>query len=46
MQLSGRTLLSVPGYQNRVEFGTMVTFSYPIDGQGEWLVLSPKWHPI
>uniref|UniRef100_A0A4W5MHP0 Valine--tRNA ligase, mitochondrial n=1 Tax=Hucho hucho TaxID=62062 RepID=A0A4W5MHP0_9TELE len=28
-----RTLLSVPGYQNRVEFGTMVTFSYPIDGQ-------------
>uniref|UniRef100_A0A8C7IUQ7 Valine--tRNA ligase, mitochondrial n=1 Tax=Oncorhynchus kisutch TaxID=8019 RepID=A0A8C7IUQ7_ONCKI len=32
-QLSGRTLLSVPGYQNRVEFGTMVTFSYPIDGQ-------------
>uniref|UniRef100_A0A673YN26 Valine--tRNA ligase, mitochondrial n=1 Tax=Salmo trutta TaxID=8032 RepID=A0A673YN26_SALTR len=33
MQLSGRTLLPVPGYQNRVEFGTMVTFSYPIDGQ-------------
>ncbi|XP_053493838.1 valine--tRNA ligase, mitochondrial [Ictalurus furcatus] len=32
-QLSGRTLLSVPGYQRKVEFGTMVTFAYPIEGQ-------------
>ncbi|KAM3858218.1 valine--tRNA ligase, mitochondrial [Diretmus argenteus] len=29
-QLSGRTMLSVPGYQNKVEFGTMVTFAYPL----------------
>ncbi|KAI1902449.1 hypothetical protein AGOR_G00044870 [Albula goreensis] len=33
VELSGRTLLSVPGYQQKVEFGTMVTFSYPIEGQ-------------
>lgn len=32
-QLTGRTLLSVPGYQKKVEFGTMVTFAYPIEGQ-------------
>lgn len=32
-ELSGKTLLSVPGYQQKVEFGTMVTFAYPLDGQ-------------
>ncbi|TSK28260.1 Valine--tRNA ligase, mitochondrial [Bagarius yarrelli] len=32
-QLSGRTFLSVPGYQQKVEFGTMVTFAYPLEGQ-------------
>ncbi|XP_030644740.1 valine--tRNA ligase, mitochondrial [Chanos chanos] len=32
-ELSGRTLLSVPGYQRKVEFGTMVTFAYPLDGE-------------
>ncbi|CAL8295716.1 unnamed protein product [Merluccius merluccius] len=31
--LSGRTLLSVPGYERKVEFGTMVTFAYPLEGQ-------------
>uniref|UniRef100_A0A6Q2XHC1 Valine--tRNA ligase, mitochondrial n=1 Tax=Esox lucius TaxID=8010 RepID=A0A6Q2XHC1_ESOLU len=30
-QLSGKTLLSVPGYQKKVEFGTMFTFAYPLD---------------
>ncbi|KAK3524786.1 hypothetical protein QTP86_005463 [Hemibagrus guttatus] len=32
-QLSGRTLLSVPGYQRKIEFGTMVTFAYLLEGQ-------------
>uniref|UniRef100_A0A671R8Q2 Valine--tRNA ligase, mitochondrial n=1 Tax=Sinocyclocheilus anshuiensis TaxID=1608454 RepID=A0A671R8Q2_9TELE len=33
-ELSGRTLLSVPGYeQKKVEFGIMVTFAYPLEGQ-------------
>ncbi|XP_054620182.1 valine--tRNA ligase, mitochondrial isoform X2 [Dunckerocampus dactyliophorus] len=31
-ELSGQTMLSVPGYQHKVEFGTMVTFAYPIEG--------------
>ncbi|KAF7643551.1 hypothetical protein LDENG_00237490 [Lucifuga dentata] len=26
-------MLSVPGYENKVEFGTMVSFAYPIEGQ-------------
>uniref|UniRef100_UPI0037E89958 valine--tRNA ligase, mitochondrial n=1 Tax=Semicossyphus pulcher TaxID=241346 RepID=UPI0037E89958 len=30
-ELSGQTLLSVPGYENQVEFGTMVTFAYPLE---------------
>uniref|UniRef100_A0AAY4DFH0 Valine--tRNA ligase, mitochondrial n=1 Tax=Denticeps clupeoides TaxID=299321 RepID=A0AAY4DFH0_9TELE len=35
-QLTGRTLLSVPGYEKRIEFGTMVTFAYPLEGvEGE-----------
>ncbi|XP_042562919.1 valine--tRNA ligase, mitochondrial-like, partial [Clupea harengus] len=32
-QLPGRTLLSVPGYEREVEFGTIVTFAYPVEGQ-------------
>uniref|UniRef100_A0A671P087 valine--tRNA ligase n=1 Tax=Sinocyclocheilus anshuiensis TaxID=1608454 RepID=A0A671P087_9TELE len=32
-ELSGRTLLSVPGYQHKVEFGIMLTFAYPLEGQ-------------
>lgn len=32
-ELPGRTLLSVPGYEQKVEFGTMVTFAYPLEGQ-------------
>ncbi|KAM6974909.1 valine--tRNA ligase, mitochondrial [Tautogolabrus adspersus] len=31
-ELCGQTMLSVPGYENKVEFGTMVTFAYPLDG--------------
>ncbi|XP_056153882.1 valine--tRNA ligase, mitochondrial [Lampris incognitus] len=32
-ELPGRTMLSVPGYDKKVEFGTMVTFAYPLDGE-------------
>ncbi|XP_042362406.1 valine--tRNA ligase, mitochondrial [Plectropomus leopardus] len=31
-ELSGQTMLPVPGYENKVEFGTMLTFAYPIEG--------------
>ena len=36
-ELCGQTMLSVPGYENKVEFGTMVTFAYPVEGYGEYL---------
>ncbi|XP_045914293.1 valine--tRNA ligase, mitochondrial isoform X3 [Micropterus dolomieu] len=31
-ELSEQTMLSIPGYENKVEFGTMLTFAYPIEG--------------
>lgn len=39
-QLSGKTLLSVPGYENKVEFGTLYTFAYPIEGLEEEVAVS------
>lgn len=34
-ELTGRTLLDVPGYDRKVEFGVMTYFKYPIDGSDE-----------
>lgn len=34
-ELTGRTLLDVPGYERKVEFGVIVHFKYPIDGSDE-----------
>ncbi|XP_037329260.2 valine--tRNA ligase, mitochondrial isoform X1 [Pungitius pungitius] len=31
-ELSGRTMLSVPGYDEEVEFGSLLTFAYPLEG--------------
>ncbi|XP_023250626.1 valine--tRNA ligase, mitochondrial [Seriola lalandi dorsalis] len=39
-ELSGQTTLSVPGYENKVEFGTMLTFAYPVDGHGGEVAVS------
>uniref|UniRef100_A0AAQ5Y1C5 Valine--tRNA ligase, mitochondrial n=1 Tax=Amphiprion ocellaris TaxID=80972 RepID=A0AAQ5Y1C5_AMPOC len=39
-ELSGQTMLFVPGYENKVEFGTMYTFAYPLEGHGKHLRLS------
>lgn len=33
-ELTGRTLLPVPGYKEKVEFGVLVSFAYKIDGSG------------
>lgn len=35
-ELSGRTLLPVPGYKEKVEFGVLVSFAYKVDGTGKW----------
>jgi len=34
-ELDGRTLLDVPGYDRKVEFGVIVHFKYEIDGSDE-----------
>lgn len=34
-ELTGRTLLPVPGYKDKVEFGVLVSFSYKIEGSGK-----------
>ncbi|KAF3923953.1 hypothetical protein ABW21_db0200057 [Orbilia brochopaga] len=36
-QLNGRTLLSVPGYDKKIEFGVIVHFKYPIVASDEFL---------
>nr|XP_046273026.1 valine--tRNA ligase, mitochondrial isoform X2 [Scatophagus argus] len=40
MELSGQTMLSVPGYENKVEFGTMLTFAYPLVGHNGEVAVS------
>ncbi|XP_011617194.2 valine--tRNA ligase, mitochondrial [Takifugu rubripes] len=32
IELPGPTLISVPGYENKIEFGKMFTFAYPVEG--------------
>ncbi|KAG5856232.1 hypothetical protein ANANG_G00005860 [Anguilla anguilla] len=39
-ELTGRTLLPVPGYTEKVEFGILVSFSYKIDGSDEEVVVA------
>jgi len=33
-EIPGRTLLSVPGYEQKIEFGVLIHFTYPIEGSG------------
>lgn len=33
-ELAGRTLLRVPGYETPIEFGVLVAFAYPLEGDG------------
>ena len=40
MELDGRTLLSVPGYQQKIEFGVLVSFAYPVLGTEEEIVVA------
>jgi valyl-tRNA synthetase len=36
-ELNGRTLLDVPGYERKVEFGVLTHFKYPIEGTEEFI---------
>ncbi|KAJ3557339.1 hypothetical protein NM688_g1525 [Phlebia brevispora] len=42
MQLEGRTMLSVPGYdpKEKFEFGAITSFAYPIEGSDEKIIVA------
>ncbi|XP_046965705.1 valine--tRNA ligase [Vanessa cardui] len=40
VELTGRTLLAIPGYTSKVEFGVMVHFAYRTEDTGEELVVA------
>ncbi|CAG4982778.1 unnamed protein product [Colias eurytheme] len=43
VELTGRTMLSIPGYDNKVEFGVLVHFAYKSeDGSGEVVVATTR----
>ncbi|XP_060095119.1 valine--tRNA ligase [Heteronotia binoei] len=39
-ELTGRTLLPVPGYKEKVEFGVLVSFAYKIEGSDDEVVVA------
>lgn len=40
IELNGRTLLSVPGYEEKVEFGVLVSFAYKVEGGEDEVVVA------
>uniref|UniRef100_A0A1B6LT09 valine--tRNA ligase n=1 Tax=Graphocephala atropunctata TaxID=36148 RepID=A0A1B6LT09_9HEMI len=40
MEIPGRKLLNIPGYEEPVEFGVLVTFAYRVEGSGEEVVVA------
>jgi valyl-tRNA synthetase len=42
VELAGRTMLAVPGYKDKVEFGVLLSFAYPIadSDSGEQIIVS------
>ncbi|XP_030852939.1 valine--tRNA ligase [Strongylocentrotus purpuratus] len=39
-ELTGRTYLAVPGYEQKIEFGVLVDFAYKVEGSDEELVVA------
>uniref|UniRef100_A0A1X7UQH7 Valine--tRNA ligase n=1 Tax=Amphimedon queenslandica TaxID=400682 RepID=A0A1X7UQH7_AMPQE len=39
-ELSGRTFLSVPNYDNKIEFGVLVSFAYKVEGSDAEIVVA------
>lgn len=39
-ELAGRTLLPIPGYDEKIEFGVLVSFAYKVDGSDEEIVVA------
>lgn len=40
IELEGRTLMSVPGYEEKVEFGVLVSFAYKVENSDEELIVA------
>lgn len=40
VELAGKTLLSIPGYQEKVEFGVLVLFAYEMENLDEKIVVA------
>lgn len=40
VELPGRTFLSVPGYEEKVEFGVLVHFAYQVENSDEKLIVA------
>ena len=40
VELPGRTLLAVPGYPEKVEFGVLVSFAYKVEGTDEEVIVA------
>ena len=42
-ELSGRTMITVPGYKDKVEFGVIVSFAYKVvDSEEEIIVATTR----
>lgn len=39
-ELTGRTLLPVPGYREKVEFGVLISFAYPVEDSEDEIVVA------
>jgi valyl-tRNA synthetase len=39
-EIPGRRLLKVPGYEEKIEFGVLVSFAYPVEGTDEEIVVA------
>lgn len=40
VELPGRTFLSVPGYEEKIEFGVLVHFAYEVEGSKEKVIVA------
>lgn len=40
MELSGRTLLSIPGYEKKIEFGVLVSFAYQLSDSDDKIIVA------
>ena len=39
-EIDGRSFIAVPGYDEKVEFGVLVLFAYPVEDSGEFVYVN------